>query len=79
MTLESVIKFGEDDSLIIHGEQAISELERFHYKESSGVRRLDRGRNGNFNAGWGDLFDSDEGGRVLFVRVADASVKNFLS
>ncbi|MEK6899329.1 MAG: hypothetical protein AABW79_04510 [Nanoarchaeota archaeon] len=59
--------FSEDDSLIIHGEQAKEALRRFSPVGYSGLRRLDRYRGGHWNADWG-VAGSSASGRVDFVR-----------
>lgn len=71
------IHLGEDTSLIVHGEQAFQELERFDYSGDSGVLRLDRGRYGDSDAGWLGLFYSDEHGRVPWICAFGTTQKTF--
>ena len=72
---DSNVHFGEDDSLIVHGEQAVEELNRFDCGENSGVLRLYRGSYGGWGAHWDDLFVSYESGRVPWIRAEGATQK----
>lgn len=55
--------FGDNDSLIVTGEEAQRIIDSLDYKESSGVHRSFRGRDGSWGGGRDDLADSYEGGR----------------
>ncbi|GEM_PF-3909284 len=65
---KSNVVFAEDDSLIIHGERALAELEKFTFRGKSGVLRLGRGRVGAWGVIWGGLAGSGADGRVDWVR-----------
>ena len=69
------ILFGDNDSLIVHGEEAVKSLERFNYVYNSGVCRFGRDTFGDWDAGWLDLASSSAGGRVDRVRGEATSQK----
>ena len=57
-----------DNNLFVVGEEAREIIKGFAYRANSGVHRLGRDRGGSWGASWGNLANSDEHGRVDWVR-----------
>ena len=59
--------FAESPAGIISGKKVQDEINSLDYKGNSGIQRLDRGGDGNWDADWDYLDDSDEDGRVDWI------------
>src|SRR3989344_8487206 len=62
------VLFGDNDALIMSGEEAVKALRKFNYKGNSDVQWLSRDRGGDWYASWDGLSYSFEYGRVAWIR-----------